>query len=132
VSRPPAFFAAPCAPSPIGQKAQPAAAGVSGEAAGAVTDNRARGFGPAGWRATSFRVGRALNSLRGWPADFSFSLAERTRILTGAFQHNAFGCGRYNPRGKSSGPALLEPSLKVQRYVAHNLNSALAAEVHRR
>jgi hypothetical protein len=72
------------------------------------------------------------NSLRGSPAGFSFSLAEGARILTGAFQDNAFGCGRYNPRGKSSGPALLEPSLKVQWDVAHNSNSALAAEVHRR
>jgi hypothetical protein len=50
LSRPPAFFAAPCAPSPIGQKAQPAAAGLSREAAGAVTDKQAAGFGPALFR----------------------------------------------------------------------------------
>jgi hypothetical protein len=73
-----------------------------------------------------------MSKNNGSPAGFSFSLAEGARILTGAFQDNAFGCGRYNPRGKSSGPALLEPSLKVQRDVAHNLNSTLAAEVHRR
>jgi hypothetical protein len=60
------------------------------------------------------------------------SFAECARILTGAFQGNAFGCGRCNPRGKSSGPALLEPSLKVQRDVTHNSHSAFAAEVHRR
>jgi hypothetical protein len=74
------------------------------------------------------------NSLREWgafhdrcrnPVGFSFSFAEHARILTGAFQ-DALGCDRYNPRGKSSGPALLEPSLKVQRDIAHHLSSEVA------
>ena len=52
-------------------------------------------------------------------------LSERTRILTGAFQDNALGSGRYNPQGKSGGPALLEPSLKVPGN-AQNWNSGFS------
>ena len=54
----------------------------------------------------------------------AFPLLNARAFLTGAFQNNAFGCGRYNPQGKSSGPALLEPSLKVKRNNVHGQSSA--------
>jgi hypothetical protein len=40
--------------------------------------------------------------------------------------------GRHNPQGKSGCPALLEPSLKVQRDITHNSHSAFTTEIHRR
>jgi len=71
-------------------------------------------------RALAFPEFAGADRLSRNPAGFSF--AERG-ILIGASQDNAFGCGRHNPRGKSSGPPLLEPSLKVKRNNAHGQSS---------
>jgi hypothetical protein len=44
-------------------------------------------------------------------------------LLTLPFKAMLLGRGRCNRRGKSGGPALLEPSLKVKRDTAHYENS---------
>jgi len=70
------------------------------------------------------RFHRSLSPLTN-PAGFSFSFAGLgKRSVGGIFQANIFRCGRYNPRVESSGPALLEPSLKVKRNNAHRQSSA--------
>jgi hypothetical protein len=51
-------------------------------------------------------------------------LCRAWQAVGASFQANVFRCGRYNPRIKSSGPALLEPSLKVKRNNAHGQSSA--------
>ena len=57
------------------------------------------------------------------PSGLFLFLCRAWQAVGGIFQANIFRCDRYNPRGKSSGPALLEPSLKVKRNNAHGQSS---------
>jgi hypothetical protein len=66
--------------------------------------------------------GPSLTKLADQPSSFSFSFAGLGKRLV-ASQANIFRCGRCNRPGKSSGPPLLEPSLKVKRNNAHRQSS---------
>jgi hypothetical protein len=55
---------------------------------------------------------------------FSFALARRGQLLILSFKLLLFRRGRRIRSVESSGPPLFEPSLKVERDIAHNQNSA--------
>src|SRR3984893_9289621 len=61
------------------------------------------------------------------PGGFFFCLCRARRdLLTLAFKPMGLGRGRGTWRGKSGGPPLFKPSLKVQRDDTHNQNSGFA------
>ena len=74
--------------------------------------------------------GRRPQTLRLNPVGFSFALSGRGDLLALSFRPLLSRCDRLLRPGKSSGPTLFAPSLKVQRDDTHNPPPTKAFNTH--